>query len=100
MTFRYLFRLASVVAPLCVALASACSSEKKPSPPLLSIPCAAAEVSGDMDPAADVHVFVDEKLPEQVKSDVGAYLSRVWKLPVAVSVGTAAGQPGDAIWIS
>ncbi len=53
-----------------------------------------------MDPATDVHVFVDDALPEQVRADIGGYLGRMWKTQVVVATGAPAGQPGDAIWIS
>lgn len=80
-------------------LLGACSSAEAP-PPEPSVPCAAAEVKDGMEPASDVHVFVDEALPAQVRDDLGAYLGRMWGAPVAVQVGAALGQAGDAIWIS
>lgn len=95
-------RLPLLAAVACVVLAAACSSEKTATAPPLPppIPCNAAEVSGAMDPANNVHVFVDDALPQQVRDDVGAYLGRMWKTNVAVQVGSPAGQAGDAIWIS
>jgi hypothetical protein len=101
MSLRHVLLSAAVVGTV---LASACSSEKNPSiietKVLPLVPCAASEVTGAMDPATDVRVFVDEALPEQVRGDVGAYLSRMWKVPVTVQVGAPTGQAGDAIWIS
>ena len=101
MPLRRALAVSGLVAALVV---SACSSDKAPdeagAPLAPSIPCAAAEVTAGMDPASDVHVFVDEALPEQVRADIGGYLGRMWKTQVAVQVGAPSGQPGDAVWIS
>jgi hypothetical protein len=99
MSLRHALLAAGVVG---VVLVSACSSEKSASAPPLPppIPCGADEVKGAMDPASDVHVFVDESVPQQVRDDVASYLERMWKVAVPVQVGAPAGQPGDAIWIS
>ncbi|OJY30346.1 MAG: hypothetical protein BGO98_26830 [Myxococcales bacterium 68-20] len=96
MTLR---RLLCASGLLGILVASACSSEE-PRAPEPSIPCTAAEASAGMDPAANVRVFVDDTLPEQVRADVAMYLERMWKTPVAIQLGTPLGQPGDAIWIS
>ena len=98
MSFRRVLCASGLVTAV---LVSACAAEKDAvNAPEPSIPCAASEVSAGMDPAADVRVFVDDALPEQVRADVGAYLGRMWKTQVAVQIGVPAGQPGDAIWIS
>jgi len=96
------FRRASVASGLVAALLfSACSSDKTPASEAgPSIPCAASEVSAAMEPASDVRVFVDDTLPEPVRTDIGVYLGRMWKTQVVVQVGAPGGQPGDAIWIS
>lgn len=80
-------------------LIPACASTKEAAP-LPTIACSSAEIGAAMDVASDVHVFVDAALPPLVQADLGSYLSRLWKRPVAVTVGVPDGAAGDAIWIS
>lgn len=80
-------------------LVPACSSTKD-SAPLATITCGSSEIASTMDAAKDVQVFVDAALPPMVRADLNTYLSRLWKRPIAVTVGTPDGASGDAIWIS
>ena len=77
----------------------ACSSTKE-AEPLPTIDCASSDVALAMDVATDVHVYVDAEVAPLVQTDLGQYLSRLWKRPIAVTVGTPDGGAGDAIWIS
>ena len=89
---------------ICVLAFSGCTSDREKeggsAPPLPVTACSSAEIGAAMDVAADPTVFVDADLPAIVQADLRTYLSRLWKRPVAVAVGTPDGAAGDAIWIS
>jgi hypothetical protein len=91
--------LAALAITAAVVVAPACSSSTDDEP-LPVIMCSSSEIATAMDVATDVHVFVDAELPPLVQADLGAYLSRLWKRPIAVTPGTPDGSSGDAIWIS
>lgn len=90
---------ASTLIPFAALLGPGCSSSKEAEPQPV-IACSSSEIALDMEVANDVHVFVDPTLPPVVQADLGSYLSRLWKRPVAVTVGVPDGAPGDAIWIT
>jgi len=91
--------IAALVAAVAFGASAACSSAREAAPPL-TIACGSSEIADAMDVATDVHVFVDAALPATVQADLNAYLSRLWKRPIAVTVGVPDGASGDAIWIS
>jgi hypothetical protein len=92
-------RLTTLLLAMALVIVPACSTAQDDAP-LPVIACGSGEIATDMDVATDVHVFVDADLAPIVQADLGSYLSRLWKRPVAVTAGTPDGASGDAIWIS
>lgn len=91
MKARCLFATAAIT-----AIVAACSSTpSEPSPE--TVPCSSAAIAQSMDRMEGAAVFVDDAVPEQVRADLRDYLSRLWKTPIAVTVGPPS---GSAIWIS
>lgn len=86
------FALASAVMTM-----SACSSKDTEVPK--SIPCSSAADDTTTERAADVHVVVDDALPEQVRADLRTYLATLWSTPIDVTTG-APPAIGDILVIS
>jgi hypothetical protein len=92
-----ILRRAAWLAALSLPIAAACTSPDTEVPP--SIPCSSAPSTETMEGASDVRVVVDDALPEQVRADVRAYLTKLWSTPVEVVTG-APPASGDLVVVS